>query len=37
MYQFVIENPVFCIVIAFIIGIVSMNVTLVLAVSVALD
>ena len=32
MYQFVIENPVFCIVIAFIIGVVAMNATLVLAV-----
>ena len=32
MNQFIIENPVFCIVIAFIIGVVAMNATLVLAV-----
>ena len=32
MYQFVIENPVFCIVIAFIIGVVAMNVTALLVV-----
>ena len=32
MYQFVIENPVFCIVIAFIIGVVAMNATALLVV-----
>lgn len=32
MYQFVIENPVFCIVIAFIIGVVAMNATALLIV-----
>lgn len=37
MYQFVIENPVFCIVIAFIICVVAMNATLVLAVCMAVE
>ena len=37
MYQFVIENPVFCIVIAFIIGVVAMNATLLLAVRMTVD
>ena len=37
MYQFIIENPVLCIVIAFIIGVVSMNATLLLAVRMTVD
>lgn len=37
MYQFIIENPVFCIVIVFIIGVVAMNATLVLVVRMTVD
>ena len=37
MYQFIIENPVFCIVIAFIIVVVAMNATAVLAVRMAVE
>ena len=37
MYQFVIENPVFCIVIAFIIGVAAMNATALLAVRMAVE
>ena len=37
MYQFIIENPVLCIVIAFIIGVVSMNAIALLAVRMTVD
>ena len=37
MNQFIIENPVVCIVIAFIIGAVIMNITSVLAIRMAVD